>query len=249
MFYNASYLYYLELALQAYCAWHCISRGTQNKWIWLIIFVPVVGSVVYLYSEVFSNRRINTPKINIGAVINPGGKLKKLEDELRFTDTFANRIKLADAYLAAGYTDNAIELYTTSLTGAFAENEHVMAQLMVAYYEQERYDEVIELAKKLYKLPQFIRSKSHILYALALENSGQVDLAEAEFKLMKGRYSYFEARYQYGLFLTRNGREQDASTIFTDMLDEQPHLSPVEKRSNRVWFAKAKEELKKIPVV
>jgi hypothetical protein len=65
---------------------------------------------------------------------------------------------------------------------------------------------------------------------------------------MKGRYSYFEARYQYGLFLTRNGREQDAYIIFTDMLDEQPHLSPVEKRSNRVWFAKAKEELKKISV-
>jgi len=64
-----------------------------------------------------SNRRFSTPNINISSVINPGGNIKKLEDELKFTDTFANRIKLADAYLAAGQTEKAAELYKSSLTG------------------------------------------------------------------------------------------------------------------------------------
>jgi hypothetical protein len=32
--------------------------------------------------------------------------------KLRFTDTFANRVKLADAYLEAGLTDKALEIYT-----------------------------------------------------------------------------------------------------------------------------------------
>jgi len=30
------------------------------------------------------------------------------------------------------------------------------------------------------------------------------------------------------------------------MLEEQPHLSPIERKSNRVWFARAKDELKKL---
>jgi hypothetical protein len=181
-------------------------------------------------------------------VLNPGGKIKKLEDELRFTDTFANKVKLADAYLAAGYTDKAVDLYNASLTGAFSENEHVLAQLIIAYFEQQRYDEVIPIAKKLYILPQFTRSKAHILYAQSLERTGQTVQAENEFKAMKGRYSYFEPRYEYGLFLTRAGRDNDAYQVFADMLEEQPHLSPMERKSNRVWFAKAKDELKKLSV-
>ena len=99
--------------------------------------------------------------MNPGKAINSGGNIKKLEEELRFTDTFANKVKLADAYLMAGFTDKAIDLYKASLTGAFSENEHVMAQLIAAYFEQQRYAEVIPLAKKLYHLPQFPRSKTH----------------------------------------------------------------------------------------
>ena len=139
--------YYIIVILQAYCAVHSYRRGTLNKWIFLIIFLPVIGSIIYIYSEILSNRRFRKPNIDVGAVLNPGGKIKKLEEELNFTDTFANKIKLADAYLAARYTDKAIDLYKASLTGAFAENEHVRQQLVQAYFEQQRYDEVIDLAK------------------------------------------------------------------------------------------------------
>jgi hypothetical protein len=249
MFFNGGYFYYLTLGLNIYCVIHSYRRGTLNKWIWLIVFIPVIGSLIYIYSEILSNRQINTPKIDVDAVLNPGGKLKKLEDQLGFADTFANKIKLADAYLAAGFTDKAVDLYQNSLTGAFAENEYVMAQLITAYYQQEQYQEVIALAKKLYKLPQFPRSKAHLYYALSLEMTGDIEAAELEFKAMKGRYSYFEQRYQYGLFLMRTNREQDAWHIFTDMINEQPHLGPVERKTNRIWFVKTKDELKRITSV
>jgi hypothetical protein len=214
-------------------------------------FIPAIGCLIYLYSEVLSNRnsvgtQFKKTTVNITDTLNPSGKIKKLEEELRFTNTFANKIKLADAYLSAGDTQKAIDLYKSSLTGAFDENEYVMAQLIVAYYEQERYDEVIPLAKKLYKLPQFARSQAHILYARSLENTGHPELAEAEFKLMKGRYAYFEARYQYGLFLERQDRIEDAYDLFTEMLDEENHLGPIEKKANRLWLSKVKEELRKI---
>jgi len=249
MFPGHDYLYYISFAMQGFCAYHCFKRGTQQKWIWMIVFLPYIGSLIYIYQEILSNRRISTTSIDVKGLINPGSKLKKLEDDLRFTDTFTNRIRLADAYLAAGQTDKAVELYKGSLTGAFAENEHVLAQLIVAYYQQERYEEILPIAKKLYKLPQFERSQAHILYAMALEQTGNTEQAEAEFKAMKGKYSYFEQRYQYGLFLVRQGRYDDAEDIFSVMLEEQPHLSPVERKSSRQWFAKAKDEMKKLQSV
>ena len=246
--FDGNYFYYITIGLNIYCAVHSYRRGTLNKWIWLIVFIPIVGSAIYLYSEILSNRRISTPKIDVASVINPGVKLKRLEDELRFTDTFANKIKLADAYLGAGQVDKAVLLYESSLTGAFVENEYVHAQLIIGYYEQGRYAEVVPLAKRLYKLPNFARSKAHICYALALEKLGHDELAEKEFLAMKGRYSYFEQRYQYGLFLMRAERADDAYIIFTDMLNEEKHLSPVERKTSRIWFSKAKEELKKLQV-
>jgi hypothetical protein len=241
--------YYLIIILQAFCAIHSYRRGTLNRWIYLIIFLPAIGSIIYIFSEVLSNRNFSKPSIDVSAVFNPGGKIKKLEEDLGFSDTFANKVKLADAYLAAGYTDKAVDLYTSSLTGAFTENEHVLAQLILAYYQLEQYEEVIPRAKKIYHLPQFTRSRAHTTYAKALEKLGDTDLAENEFKLMKGRFSYYEPRYEYGLFLVRNGREKDAYAIFNDMLNEEKQLSPMERKTNHTWFSKVRDELKNLTPV
>jgi hypothetical protein len=241
-----NYLYYIEICLQVVCAIHCMRRGTQGKWLWIIVFLPLVGCIIYIVSEMRPRRSINAPKIDIGAVINPAGKIKKLEDDLKFKDTFDNRIKLADAYLAAGQITPAIELYEKSLTGAFAENEHGIAQLAAAYFQKERYNDTISSLKKIYNTHQFARSRTHILYAKALEQTGNAEAAENEFKLMKGRYSNFEQRYEYGLFLERADRIEDAYAIFEQMLDEAPHLSSMERKNNRIWLSKAKDELKRI---
>lgn len=67
-----------------------------------------------------------------------------------------------------------------------------------------------------------------------------------EFLLMKARFSNYEARYQYGLFLGRKQRTEEAKEIFTTIIDEYHHLSPVEKRTTRQWISLAKEALKKM---
>lgn len=248
MFYALGSYYYIIIGLAIFCGVHSYRRGTLSRWIYWLVFLPFFGSLYYLFSEVLNNNRSGLPRaVNYAPKKTvSGGGIRKLEEQLRFSDTFNNRVNLADAYLANGQTEQAIELYQSSLTGAFAENEHVMQQLIVAYYEAGQYAEILPLAKKLYKTTQFARSKQHLLYAMALENLGRTTEAENEFKTMKGRYSNFEQRYQYGLFLVRAGRDEDAWQIFTDILNEEPHLSSMEKRSNRQWFSKSKDDLRKL---
>jgi hypothetical protein len=176
-------------------------------------------------------------------LLDPAGRIRRLENNLRFTDTFNNRVLLADAYLGVGRVDEAIELYTSSLTGAFTENDYVFRQLIPAYFIKQQYQDLIPLALKIYNHPEFQRSRAHIQYACALGYIGDSEGAEREFKKMKSRYSEFEARYQYGLFLQRSGRVDEARQIFREMTDEARHLSVRERRSNRAWILKAKEEL------
>lgn len=102
MFFYNQYFYIITLGLQAICVFHCIRRGTQQKWIWLIVFLPIIGSVAYIFTEMFSGNEVQNLQSGIGAVFNPGGRIKKLEDNLRFSDTFNNRVMLADAYLSKG---------------------------------------------------------------------------------------------------------------------------------------------------
>jgi hypothetical protein len=246
MFFFSGPFYIITLVLQAICVIHCIRNRNQNYWIWLIIFLPLIGCIAYFFTEIFTNREIRSVSSGFGEMISPSGSVKKLEQNLKFSDTFNNRILLADAYLAAGQTSKSIPLYEGSLTGAFEENEYAITQLMTAYYNEKRFTDVINMAPKVYNKPQFRGSKTHILYAMSLAYSGKDDLAEKEFLGLKARFSNFQARYNYAIFLQMNNRNDEARQLLSEIADEIPQLSKIEKRHNREWINLSKEMLKKI---
>lgn len=241
--------YYIVIGLQVICVLHALRRNTHQKWIWLIVFLPVVGSLIYIFTEMFSRRevqKVQSNLTNLTDVINPGGRIAKLEERLRFSDTFNNRIELADAYLANKQTDKAIKLYEQSLTGAFTENEHVRGQLTIARFALKDYEAVVKIASQLVKLPQFSRSRVHLFYALSLAYTGDEPQAEKEFKLMNGQFANYEARYNYGIFLEKAERKQEAILQFRQLLEESTHLSSREKNANREWFQLSKDALRKL---
>lgn len=246
MFFFSSTFYIITVILQAICVIHCIRKGNQGNWIWLIVFLPMIGCLIYFFSEIFTRREIHSLKSGVGQIVNPAGSIKKLEETLQFSDTFNNRIALADAYLATGQTRRSIDIYENCLTGAFDENEHGISQLIIAYYKESRYDDVIRMTQKINKLPQFRNSKPHILYAMSLAYSGKNEEAEREFVSLKGRFSNFEARYYYSLFLQLNNRTDEARQLLREMTNEVSQLSSVERRHHREWINLSRDALKKI---
>lgn len=248
MLFGNPYFYGINVIAMAVCIIHCLRTGRDRGWIYFMVIVPYIGWIAYIATQMFSTRDLQMVQSGIGAVLNPAGSIKKLEQQLRFSDTFNNRVALADAYLAAGNREKAVSMYQSCLTGAFTENEYVLGQLTVAYFEAGCYKDVVTVAQKIYRLPQFARSRAHILYAMALEKTGDTAKAENEFKMMKGRFANYEARYQYGQLLIRAGRNAEAKHLYTEMAEEYRQLSSREKRAGRVWCNLAKDELKKMAV-
>jgi len=244
-FFGGQY-YAIIIVLQAICVIHCLRNRTSNSWIWLIIFLPLIGCIIYFFSEILTRSQIRNFQSGFGEIISPSGSIKKLEDNLRFSDTFQNRVSLADAYLMNRQYEKAIELYESSLNGVFSENEYVLAQLIVAYDQQKRYADVIHCAEKIYTRPQFQRSKAHIFYAVALAETGMTEKAEKELIKLNTRFSNFEARFYYSQFLESHNRTEEAKNIILDIVDEFPRLTHVERKENREWFTKAKNHLDKI---
>jgi hypothetical protein len=238
--------YYIVLILQGICVFHSIRKGNQAKWIWIIIMVPLIGCVIYICTEIIKRRHVNSIQSGVVSIVNPGGRIKDLEKKFNFSDTFATRTALADAYLESGMYDKAIELYEPALHGLFHNNEHVVSQLILAYYYVKRYADVVKIAPRIANTMNFSKSKTNLLYALSLEQVGNLNEAEKQFMNMNHRFSNFEARYTYGEFLLRDKREDHAALIFQDILDEAQHMNRNEKGRSVVWIGKAKSAYSKL---
>ncbi len=237
--------YYIIIILQIICVIHAIKNGNQ-RWIWFIVLIPLIGCVAYIFTEMFTRQGIGQVQSGVNSIFNPSGSIRKLKENLKFRDTFDNRIALADAYLAGGEVDNAISIYETSLVSAFADHEHGNLQLLSAYFEKGQFEDVKRIAQKVYNLPQFRRNRANMLYAIALANTGETGLADQEFSSMNAKFANYECRYEYGKFLFKNGRREEAANLFQEMLGEASHLTGPEKRNSKPWLSKVKEELKNI---
>jgi hypothetical protein len=238
--------YYLVLLLQALCIFHSIRRGNEQKWIWIILFLSLIGCLVYIFSEIIKWQHLSAIKSTATHIINPGGLINELEKRFKFSATYANRITLADAYLNAGMYEKAIALYEETLQGVFQNNDHVMQQLIHAYFETDRFEEIVPLGARLTNTMNFSKSRTNLLYALALEKTGRWELVEKQYQAMNHRFSNFEARYHYGIFLLGQSRNEDASLVFFDMVEEWEQMSRSEKGQASVWINKAKIELGKL---
>ena len=70
---------YLIVALQAFCIYHVIKNRNQYFWIFIIIFIPAIGSIIYLITQVYNKRDASIIKENLTSVLIPTKKVKDLE--------------------------------------------------------------------------------------------------------------------------------------------------------------------------
>src|SRR5690606_36057552 len=91
--------YYFIIALQTYCIYHLFKNKRSYYWLFVILFLPLIGSVIYLVTQVYNKRDTAKIQDNLVSIINPAKKIKALEKKLEFSETYQNRVNLADAYL------------------------------------------------------------------------------------------------------------------------------------------------------
>jgi hypothetical protein len=103
----------LLLVAQALCAVHAGRTGRPFFWIYLIIFVPMLGMVVYLLAEVapelVNSRPARRAAGGVAIALDPGKGIREAARRVEITPTTDNKITLAGEYLRAGRTDEAID--------------------------------------------------------------------------------------------------------------------------------------------
>ncbi|WP_422350515.1 PLDc N-terminal domain-containing protein [Flagellimonas sp.] len=235
--------YYAIIALQGFCVYHCYTNRNNYYWIFAIIFLPVIGCILYLFTNVFQKRDIEKVQESLVTAINPSKKITDLEKKLKFSETFENRVALADAYLEEGLYPEAISHYESSLKDVFSKDFYVISKLLEAHYHNSNPEEVVVCAEKILDNPKFRKSKASFLYALTLEKMGKMQAAEEVMRTFDAPYSNFSERLELARFLQRQGKLEDAKELYQEMVSEFENMSKPNFRQNRHLIKIIREEL------
>ena len=90
------------LILQVFCIYHVYKNKREYWWVWLIIFFPLIGCIIYVYKNFYSKKNIENLAEEVKSTTNSNYTIAKLEKELEFSDTIENKVKVADEYVGRG---------------------------------------------------------------------------------------------------------------------------------------------------
>lgn len=196
----------------------------------LIIFLPVMGCIIYLITQVYNKQDAEKITSEITNIIHPTKKIKDLEKRLEFTDTYLNRINLADAYLELKDYNNALPHYLEALADSTQSDFYVASKLVEVYYLAGDYNKAVFYAEKIKMHPDFKKSKTQFIYGLAEEKLGNFELAETHLKQIDIRYSFYEERLILAKFLLSREKNEEAKAILVAIENEAQNMTKTNKR-------------------
>lgn len=222
--------YYLIIALQAYCLYHMYKNRNSYYWAFLILFLPAIGCLIYLFTQVYNKRDAEKLTHEITHIINPTKKVNDLEKQLQFAQTYQNRINLADAYLEIKDYNSAISQYLEALKDRSQNKFYATTQLIEAYYNNESFDQVVFYAEKIKDNTAFKKSRTQFLYGLALDQIGKIEDAEKHLKQIDIRYSFYEERLILAKFLQKINKSEAAKAVLNEINSESQNMTKPNKR-------------------
>ncbi|MBL8251417.1 MAG: tetratricopeptide repeat protein [Candidatus Competibacter sp.] len=235
------------LIIQVGFAAHAIRRGHDQIWIYLIIFVPLIGCILYtlmvILPEARSSRAVRGVSKAVTTTLDPKRDLRKRLENLDVSDAVENRVRLAEELAKHGMVDDTIDLYQRSLTGIYATDPDLMLGLANAFFAAGRFKETRETLDRLIQTnPEYRNQDGHLLYARALEELGEIDQATEEYQALCQYYNGAEAKCRYGLLLKRHGKTSEAAKLFEELLRAAKRASKHSNRLNKEWIAVARRE-------
>ena len=234
-------LYTPVLLLQAFCVYHAYRNNVEQRWYWLILFFPLFGCIIYLVQNFNSASTIKSLEENVKAVVISNYKIEQLEKALRFSDSFKNKVNLADEYVDVSRYDDAIPLYESCLQGFMSEDPSLRMKLLNAHFMNEDYGAAVQYGDNLKSETTFKNSEVRVTYAWSIYQTGHAALAETIFADMDKSFSNYYHKLEYCKFLIKTEKMELAREKLTELMQEFDHVKGPERRLNRETFSQVKD--------
>jgi hypothetical protein len=238
----------LIILIQIAFAIHAIRTGRETFWIYIIAFLPGIGCAVYFFTQVLPDMQRDPSVRQAGnrllKAIDPERELRRRQDELEIADTVANRVKLADECIEAGFHSDAIPLLQRCLNNGH-DDPDIMLKLAQAQFGAGQYQSSITTLDDLIKAnPNFRSHDGHLLYARSLEALGNTAQALEEYQALATAFPGEEARLRYAQLLQHSGQHGKAHQVLQEILLRAKRAPKYYRRKEQEWVKQAEQMLK-----
>ena len=238
--------YYLIVALQGFCIYHAFKNNKPYYWYFIIFFVPVLGAIIYILTQVFNKNDADKIQSELTSIINPTKKIKDLEKRLEFSDTYTNRIELAEAYMQNKDMPNAVASFKKTLEDTVQDDTYTRHQLVLCYFKLKNYTAVVEHAKVIINKPEFEGSRQQFCYGLALKELGKLEKAEVQLKQIDRPYSNYDERLELAKFYIENSRASEGKALLGEISNEAQYMTKPNRRIYRSTIVEVERLLKSL---
>jgi hypothetical protein len=240
-------LYIVSIAIQVIAAVHLLKTGRDMRWLLLIIFLPVIGALVYFFIEVLPSLQHNpTARRALKRArdtVDPHRGVREGSLDYERSQNIETASRLAEELTKAGRFDEAIRVCQEARTGLFEDDPKILLSLANAQFAADLHRDAITTLDYLRdKNPGFRSPDGHLIYARALEGSGASERALKEYQALAHYYPGAEARVRQGLLHKKLGHTERATELFAAVLKDA-RLAPKHfRRSQREWIDLAERE-------
>ena len=238
----------LGLLLYAGCIIHAIRTGRINYWLFILIFLPGLGSILYLLFEVLPGlRHSHTARraaSSLGAALDPNRRLRESRANLEVVDTAENRRQLAEERMKRGQWAEAEALYRAALVGPLADDPALLIGLAKALAGRGDHQGAFDAIERLYRAdPKYESREARLIRARALEGLGRTQEAADAYRTLIGYTLGPEAQVRYGLMLKKLGEGPHAREAFAEAVRTYGRRRGRLDPADRDWVIEAERNL------
>jgi hypothetical protein len=239
----------ISLGLLVLCVVHAIRTGNIFPWIYVMVFLPGIGPLIYLFMVIVPDivRGRGAQRFRSGAAraVDPNKDFRAAMRDVEMVGSVDAKRALAEQLLQRGRYADAIELYRNALQGQFANDPALLIGLARAQFmngdgagAQASLD-ALQAAD-----PKFISEDAHLIYARALELQGKDEEAAEEYKRLVPYFAGEEARARYAQLLDQLGRRDEARVLFTQVVKNLDGAPSRYRSAQKQWGDIARAALK-----
>jgi hypothetical protein len=219
---------------------HAVRTNQQMFWIFIILFVPVLGSLVYVLAVVLPDLMGGTGAKRMGMAardaLDPTREYRLAKAAADETPTVHNQMRLAAASASLGKYAEAEQLYAAAATGIHADDPTLLLGRANALIELGRSAEAAPLVDKLVEEQGATRSPvTSLAQARVYEALGRYAEADEGYQWAAGRLPGLEGLARYAAFLARVGRKAEAAENLAEIDRRLERTQPQFRREGRIW--------------
>lgn len=238
----------LSVLIQVAFVVHIVKTGRDTKWIWIVLMLPLAGSIAYLILEVLpdasNSRGGRKAQRKVQSVINPNKELNRAAQDLGISDNVENNMRLAQECYKKGMYEESKTLYEKCLTGIHKDDPALMFGLAQTCFELGDYTRVKHILDEVIETnPEYKNQDAHLLYARTLEQLDDTAGARHEYEVLHGYYAGPHASFYYGKFLKSQNQKEKAKAVFNEVMAVVARSNSHYKSTHKAVIKQIKSEL------